>query len=124
MGRLENPDGSTSHCRVVESSHLREQMQLHLPRQVLPACTQQIGLWQVSNSLSFSSCFGVIRKTFQERDTFDCDIFPFFIHSRDCVLQFGLKAKLKGNKPGFFFNQRFFFFFKERKRLPFTPEIK
>lgn len=81
-------------------------MQLHLPWQVLPACTQQMGLWQVSDSLSFSHSFGVICKTFQERDTFDCDIFPFFIHSRDCVLQFGLKAislaNLKGNKPGFF----------------------
>lgn len=77
MSRLENPNGSRFHCRVVKSSHLREQMQLNLPWQVLPACTQQIGLWQVSNSLSFSSSFGVIHKTFQERDTFDCEIFPF-----------------------------------------------
>lgn len=52
-------------------------MQLHLPWQVLPVGTQQIGLWQVSNSLSFSTSFGVIDKTFQERDTFDCDIFSF-----------------------------------------------
>lgn len=49
--RLENPNGSASLCRVVKSSHLREQMQLHLPWQVLSVCTQQTGLWHVSNSL-------------------------------------------------------------------------
>lgn len=78
MSRLENPNGSTSHCKVVKSSHLREQVQLHLPWQVLPACMKQIGFGQVSDSLSFSSSFAVICKTFQERDTFDCDIFSFF----------------------------------------------
>lgn len=85
MSRLENPNGSTSHCKVVKSSHLREQVQLHLPWQVLPACTKQIGFGQVSDSLSFSSSFAVICKTFQERDTFDCDIFFLFLYIQGIV---------------------------------------
>lgn len=124
ISRLENLNGSTSHCRLgqIQSFERANTITSSLAELYLLA-PNKLGLGR-SLSLSLCHSFVIICRTFQEMDTWTLThtvrFFLFCTFKGLCLVilfEGNSISKLKGDKPVLFFNQRYFFFFpREREK--------